>query len=181
MTTTSRPENHGRPGSADIPDGIPTTRPASLDRLDALTGTWEMEATFAAGYFGPGSPSVTGRDGRTTFEWLDGGFFLTQRFVNEHPAAPSGIAVIGPATDRAGLAVPGAFTQHYYDSRGVARVYQMTLDGGVWKVWREAPGFWQRYTGVISGDGDTITGAWEASADGQEWKHDFGLTYARAS
>ncbi len=55
----------------------------------------------------------------------------------------------------------------------------MSLDGRVWKLWRAAPGFWQRYTGQISEDGDTITGAWEGSADGQEWKHDFGLTYIK--
>jgi hypothetical protein len=72
---------------------------------------------------------------------------LAQRFVNEHPAAPSGIAIIGAGAD------PQIFEQHYYDSRGVARVYQMSLDGGAWKVWREAPGFWQRYTGEISEDG----------------------------
>ncbi len=71
----------------------------------------------------------------------------------------------------------GNFTQHYYDSRGVARVYQMTLDGQAWKLWRQAPGFWQRYNGVITEDDSTIIGAWAASADGQEWKHDFGLTY----
>jgi hypothetical protein len=113
------------------------------------------------------------RPRRTTFDWLEGRFFLTQRFVNEHPAAPSGIAIIGPGTDS------GTFTQHYYDSRGVARVYQMTLDGREWKIRREAPGFWQRYTGVISDDGTTITGAWDGSPDGQEWKHDFGLTYIK--
>jgi hypothetical protein len=99
--------------------------------------------------------------------------FLTQRFINEQPAAPSGIAIIGTG------AAPETFTQHYYDSRGVARIYQMTLDGGIWKLWREAPGFWQRYTGQISDDGNTITGAWEGSADGQNWKHDFGLTYIK--
>ena len=42
-----------------------------------------MEASFEAGYFGPGSPSVTGRGGRTTFEWLEGKFFLAQRFFIE--------------------------------------------------------------------------------------------------
>lgn len=42
-----------------------------------------------------------------------------------------------------------------------------------------ATGFWQRYTGLISGDGNRITGAWEGSADGQEWKRDFGLTYIK--
>jgi hypothetical protein len=150
-------------------------RPAALDRLEALTGRWDMEATFEAGYFGPGTPAVTERGGRTTFEWLDGRFFLTQRFTVEHPAAPSGIAIIGTGGE------PETFTQHYYDSRGVARVYQMTLEGGIWKLWREAPGFWQRYTGQISGDGNKITGSWEGSADGQAWKHDFGLTYIRVT
>jgi hypothetical protein len=103
---------------------------------------------------------MTGRGGRTTFEWLEGKFFLTQRFVNEHPAAPSGIAIIGVSSE------PDTFIQHHYDSRGVARVYQMRLDRAVWQIWREAPGFWQRYTGVISDDGNTITGAWEGSRTG---------------
>jgi hypothetical protein len=93
--------------------------------------------------------------------------------VNEHPAAPSGIAIIGPGEE------PCTCSQHYYDSRGVARVYQITLDGGEWKKWRQAPGFWQRYTGMISDDGTIITGAWEGSPDGREWKHDFGLTYIK--
>jgi hypothetical protein len=157
------------------PSDVPAGRPASLDRLGALIGHWEMEATFAAGYFGPDSPAMTARGASTTFEWLDGRFFLTQRFVTEHPAAPSGIAIIGVGTE------PDAFTQHYYDSRGVARVYQMTLDGGIWKLWREAPGFCQRFTGHISADGNMITGAWEASPDGQTWSHDFALTYLKAT
>ena len=161
-------------GHPDSPGDVPAGRSASLDRLDALIGHWEMEATFEAGYFGPDSPAFTGRGGRTTFEWLDGGFFLTQRFINEHPAAPSGIAVIGLS------AGPEAFTQHYYDSRGVARIYKMTLEGRMWKLCREAPGFWQRYTGTISDDGHKITGAWEGSTDGQTWKHDFSLTYIKA-
>ena len=113
-----------QPGAPDSPGDIPAERPASLDRLDVLIGRWEMNASFEAGYFGPGTPPITGRGGRTAFEWLEGRFFLTQRFVNEHPAAPSGIAIIDAGTD------PKTFEQHYYDSRGVARVYQMSLDGG---------------------------------------------------
>jgi len=162
-----------QPEAPDSPGDIPAERPASLERLDALIGRWEMEASFEAGYFGPGSPAITGRGGYTTFEWLEGRVFLTQRFVNEHPAAPSGIAIIGAGTD------PTTFEQHYYDSRGVARVYQMSMDGRVWKVWRAAPRFWQRYHGEISADGTTIKGAWEGSVDGSEWKHDFGLTYTK--
>ena len=159
---------------ADNPGDVPAERPLALDRLDALIGQWEMEATFGAGYFGPGTSARTGRGGRTTFEWLDGRFFLIQRFAVDHPAAPSGIAIIGPGEQ------PETWSQHYYDSRGVARVYQMSLADGIVRIWREAPGFWQRYTGALSGDGATISGAWERSADGREWQHDFGLTYTRA-
>src|SRR6266576_3160135 len=130
-----------------VPGDVPAERPQSLDRLEALLGTWEMEASFEAGFFGPDSPAVTERGGRTTFEWLEGRFFLLQRFTVENPMAPSGIAVIGVAADD-----PDVFEQHYYDSRGVARVYRMRIDGDEWKVWRDAPGFHQRYTGRIAED-----------------------------
>jgi len=164
MTTSA---DHG-------PGDVPAVRPASLARLDVLAGGWEMEATFGAGYFGPGTQAMTARGGRTVFEWLAGGFFLLQRFTVDNPAAPSGLAVIAASGDT------DAFTQHYYDSRGVARVYQMTLRDSTWTIWREAPGFCQRYTGRISADGAAIRGAWESSPDGQDWKHDFGLTYLRS-
>jgi hypothetical protein len=174
MMSAENPQDHNQHVAAERPGDIPGERPASLDRLNVLVGQWEMEAIFKAGFFGPGSPGITGR-GRTAFQWLEGRFFLTQHFVNEHPAAPSGITIISASED------PNTFAQHYYDSRGVARVYQMTLAGREWKLWREAPGFWQRYTGVISADGATITGAWEASADGRQWRHDFDLTYIKTT
>jgi hypothetical protein len=155
------------------PEDVPAARPPALDRLDALVGSWQLTAYFGAGYFGPGAAPVTGDGGRTVFEWLDGRSFLIQRFTNDHPAAPSGLAVIGVA------AGPDAFVQHYYDSRGVARDYQMSLAGGTWRLWREEPGFWQRYTGTFAPGGDTIDGAWEMSADGSDWRHDFRLTYTR--
>jgi hypothetical protein len=148
-------------------------RPASLDRLDVLVGRWRLETTFEAGRFGPDSPAVTDRGGRTTFAWLAGRFFLTQRFTNDVPNAPSGLSVIGAGAE------PETFIQHYYDSRGIARDYQMTLHDNVWALWREAPGFWQGYRGMISEDGNTIIGAWEFSPDGQAWQHDFSLSYVK--
>jgi hypothetical protein len=172
MTTSEMPHGHNQQAAPDAPADIPDERPVSLDRLNVLVGRWETKATFKAGFFGTGSPEITSR-GRVTFNWLDGQFFLTQRFVNDDPAVPSGITIIGMSEHR------DTFAQHYYDSRGVARVYQMTLEGREWKLWREEPGFWQRYTGAISEDGTTITGAWEASANGREWRHDFDLTYIK--
>jgi len=157
-----------------VPADVPGERPAWLADLEVLVGSWELQASFEAGALGPDSPAATMAGGKTTFEWLDGRFFLVQRFTSGTPAAPSGIAVIG-AEGQAGRC-----RQHYYDSRGVARTYEMSLDGGVWKLWRDEPGFFQRYEGRVSDDGRTIEGAWEKSADGADWQHDFGLTYVRS-
>lgn len=154
------------------PGDIPSERPAAIGRLGVLVGEWKTEASFTAGFFGPGSPAVSGA-GNTTFQWLEGEHFLIQRSSAEDPGAPTAIMIIGAGE------TPETLEQHYYDSRGVARVYQVNLEGGVWKIWREAPGFWQRYTGAISEDERTITGAWEKSADGSEWEHDFELNYAK--
>ena len=54
---------------------------------------------------------------------------------------------------------PGTVEQHYFDSRGVARVYRTTLEGSTWRVWREGSGDHQRYTGANSDDGRKIVGA----------------------
>ena len=67
----------------------------------------------------------------------------------------------------------------YYDSRNVRRVYRMSVAGGIWKMWRDAPGFNQRYTGTISDDGKTIGGQWEMSPDGINWEVDFDLSYTK--
>lgn len=159
------PGTAGPPAASHAPEDVPAVRPPWLSALDTLVGKWEMQALL------PFDPPVTGR-GLTTFEWLEGRFFLLQRFAAEHPAAPDGIAIISAAAD-------GKFTQRYFDSRGVQRVYAMSLRDGIWRIWRDAPGFWQRYSGILDGHGETITGAWERSTDGLAWEHDFDLTYRK--
>ena len=136
--------------------------------LDALAGEWSMEAVF------PFDPPVTGR-GRVSFEWLSEGSFLVQRWEVEHRDAPDGIAIIGPDGS------DGGYRQHYFDTRGVSRVYEMSLRDGVWKLWRDSPGFSQRFTGTFGDDGNTITGFWEKSGDGEAWEHDFDLAYTKQS
>ena len=112
--------------------------------------------------------------GRATFSWLEGRRFLVQRWTVDVPGAPDGIAIIGEDPDGDGL------LQHYFDSRGVARVYGMSLEGGVWRLWRDGDDFSQRFSGTVSDDGSTISGAWEIAADGSTWEHDFDLVYTRA-
>jgi len=139
-------------------------------QLERFIGAWSMQVAF------PGAPPVAG--GRVVFEWMTGEQFLLQRWEVPVPEAPNGLAIIGFDAGR------GTFLHHYFDSRGIARVYQMSLQDDVWTLSRETPDFSpldfaQRYTGTFSADGATIAGRWEIAHDGSTWEHDFDLTYVR--
>ena len=67
----------------------------------------------------------------------------------------------------------------YADERGVARIYQMRMDEGVWRMWRDSPGFSQRMTGTFSADGNTIVWRGELSRDGSNWEQDLDVIYTR--
>jgi hypothetical protein len=149
-----------------------TSNPA-LAALDLFVGEWSMDARFE------GTPAAGG-DARVVFEWLEGKQFLVERWTVPAPV-PDGIAIIGldPSSE-------GRYLQHYFDSRGVARLYRMTLADEVWRLWRDEADFSplefrQRYTGTVSDDGRTITGAWEICHDGTTWEHDFELSYRKLS
>jgi hypothetical protein len=133
----------------------------ALKQLEALIGEWEVEV-----------PQFPGPRGRAAFEWLEDGAFLRLHTDAPDPA-PSATLII--SRDESS----GTYTVLHYDSRGVSRVYQMTFDGGVWKIWRQAPGFWQRFAGTISDDGESIRATWEKSPDGSAWEHDFDLIYRK--
>ena len=132
----------------------------TLAALDVFVGEWTMEPRFDA-------VAPSGGGARVVFEWLPGQQFLVERSSVPVPEAPDGIAIIGadPSSE-------GAYVQYYFDARGVARLYRMTLTDNVWTLWREQADFSpldfrQRYTGTISNDGQTITGAWEICHDGR--------------
>ena len=141
-----------------------------LERLNPFVGEWDLEVSL---------PSPSGVRARAVFEWALDRRFLVQRVEISIPEAPNSIALMG--------ADPGgdAFTQHYYDSRGIIRLYAMTIEDGVWTLQRDSPdfsdlSFWQRYTGTFSANGDTIDGRWEISHDqGATYEKDFDLDYTR--
>ena len=151
---------------------------SAITRVAALVGEWSMVPEFQD------APAIdTGA--RVVFEWMRGGRFLIQRWevpgLDPVDMPATGIAIIGADPES-----PDSFLQHYFDSRGVARVYRMSFSDAVWKLWRDSPDvspldFSQRYTGTLSADGRTISGSWEICNDGTTWEHDFDLTYTKLS
>jgi hypothetical protein len=142
-----------------------------LAPLTPLVGDWTVEATWPEG----AALSGTTMTGTVSFGWVLDGAFLLQRAVIDRPEAPDVHALVGPSPAGDG------FLQHYFDARGVVRLYEMTFDGRLWRLERypPAPDFAQRFRGELSADGATITGAWEIQEDAG-FAHDFALTYRRA-
>ena len=162
----------------DWTGGQPTFTVFRATSPQAVTGSGNLIGSTDLRTFGDTPPADIGA--KASFAWLAGEQFLIERWEVPLPEAPDGIAIIGADRGR-----EGGYLQHYFDSRGVARVYKMSVEEGVWRLWRDEPDFSpldfsQRFTGTFSADGTTIAGRWEICQDGTTWEHDFDLTYARA-
>ncbi len=71
------------------------------------------------------------------------------------------------------------YTMLYFDERGVSRTYAMSLKDNLWRLWRSAPGFSQRFLGKIGEGGGSIVGKWELARDEADWKPDLEVTYTK--
>lgn len=142
----------------------------AIDQLAAFLGEWDTE--ISAMSMDP-DPSAVVR-GHSSFSWLEGGAFLLQHSEIPNSDFPTSTAVIGPDEEA------GTYRMLYYDSRGVSRIYRMTFSGGIWTLWRDFPGFSQRFHGTFSEDRGIITARWEKSTDGTNWEPDFALKYIKS-
>jgi hypothetical protein len=141
---------------------------SQLEHLNAWVGEWETEATH------PMLPDTV-VPGRISVEWLEGERFLLHRARNEHPDFPDSISVIGETEEGA-----DNLTMHYFDSRGVFRVYGLSAEEGELKIWRDDPAFRQRFTGRFSDGSSTFAGTWELNEAEAGWNDDLKITYRRA-
>jgi hypothetical protein len=144
-------------------DTMGDTPAAAVPALGRLVGTWTTEATH------PQVPGTVVR-GRTEIEWLEGERFLIVRARLDHPDFPDSISIIG---DTDGLKM------HYFDSRGVYRIVEVSISDDSWKLWRDAPGFSQRMIHTFEDSGDTIVGLAQLSRDDATWDDDLKITYRR--
>ena len=160
---------------------MPMTTDPTLGPLNRLVGIWTTDATHPA-Y--PGGVV----HGTAVIEWLEGERFLIHRARTDHPDFPDSISIIGfterdrvdnqPDSDPA-VATESPMSMHYFDSRGVFRVLDVSIDDEAWRLWRDAPGFSQRFTGTFADGGTTIAGTWQLCRDDINWNDDLAITYRR--
>jgi hypothetical protein len=146
-------------------------------QLGRLVGTWDLEATH------PSVPGLVVR-GTADIAWLDGQRFLIHRATMEHPDFPSSISILGRmdrdrVADAQAPAGEPRLCMHYFDSRGVFRVFELSIERGAWQLERLAPGFSQRFRGAFVEGGDVITGSWQLCEDDAHWRDDLEITYRR--
>ena len=138
----------------------------ALEPFRVFIGNWTTTGTH-------GLVPDTILHGHASFEWLENGAFLMMRSKVDDPRFPSTITIFG--SDDA----ENAYHMLTFDERGVSRKYDVTLRDNIWKWWRNAPGFFQRYEGTITNGGNTIITKGELSKDGVSWEKDLDLTFTR--
>jgi hypothetical protein len=111
-----------------------------------LVGTWEMSGDV---------------QGRVTYEWMEGGFFLVQGvdLGQQDGQRITGIEVIGH--ERPFSAKPSEdIKSRFYSNTGDTIDYVYELEGDTLTIWtgrRDSPVY---YRGTFGDDSDTLTGAW---------------------
>jgi Protein of unknown function (DUF1579) len=140
-------------GNAELPAPDP-----ALKRLDRFVGTWDMTGRTL-------DSDVDNVTGRTTFEWLPGGFFLEQRIELEFAGLLiQGLEVIGydPAS--------GTYPSTVFASMaGTPIPYVWEIEGDELTITTELLG--ANFRGKWSEDGTTFSGRLEAGrGQGRAWK-----------
>ena len=154
---------------------------AVLKTLERWLGHWTTEMTH------PALPGVVVH-GSASVEWLEGERFLIQRARTDHPDFPDSLAIIGftdsDRVDKGSRELQGdqtELTMHYFDSRGVFRVYDAAVEQEAITFSRLSPGFSQRFKGTFAEDGHTLNGLWQMRQDDEDWSDDLKITYKRCT
>jgi hypothetical protein len=143
---------------------VMTERDPLLAPFAMLIGTWSTEAKHRL------FDEVV--SGSTTFEWLEGGHFVVVRSHNDHELFPDAICVIGRPEAGEGLVL------EYFDSRGVRRTYQVAVEDGVMRWWRDHPGFDQRSHADLAPD--SFEFVHQLAETPGEWLDDMRTIYRRS-
>ena len=150
----SRPhEETGNKKSNILQPGKPDP---ALKHLEVFVGKWNTEGETTDDQSG----AVKKITGTSTTEWMDGGFFLIQRWdVRIGGEKNTGFEIIGYDTSSK------AYISHYYHSIGLSQEYQLTVQGNTWRYKSDS----ERCKLVVSDDGNTLSAKWEKLNDDSKW------------
>jgi hypothetical protein len=133
--------------TSESPPQQPPAPDPALKLLDRFVGTWEMKGRTL-------DSDVYNVSGRTTFEWLPGGFFLQQRIKLDFSGfVVEGLEVIGydPET--------GAFPSTVYPSMaGTPIPYRYEIEGDEVTITTDVIG--ATFRGRWSEDDERFSGGW---------------------
>ena len=116
-----------------------------LKSLDRLVGSWEISG---------------GAQGKTTYEWMEGGFFLIQHVdLEQYGQKIKGIEIIGHER-QFGAEPSEEIKSRIYDNMDNTLDYVYDLEGDTLTIWAGEKGSPAYYKGKFSDDGNTMTGAW---------------------
>lgn len=126
------------------PTQLPTPNP-DLKPLDRLVGVWRVSG---------------GAQGTTTYEWMEGGFFLLQHVeLNHEGNTNKGLEIIGHE-QKFGESPSEHIKSRYYGRSGETFDYVYQMDGDTLTIWAGDVGSPAYYRGTFSADGNTLTGGW---------------------
>jgi hypothetical protein len=130
-----------------------------MSALDRLLGTWEFTMQHTAM-----AEPVTGRQ---RYERALGGAFVLQHWTYDHPDFPDAIVLL--SNDK----------YHYFDVRGIVRVFDLEINDAGWSIVRLDEDFSQRCQAQFRGP-DAMESNGEVSDDrGVTWRRDFTMTCLR--
>jgi hypothetical protein len=128
---------------------IPDQPYSGLKTLEPLLGSWKASGGFI--------------EGRVTFEWLEGGYFLVQKVDLKHgDKSIKGIEYIGfdEATQ--------TLRSHYMDNHGSNFTYTWEVDDKTIQTWFGDKTSDNLFKGTFSDDGQSYSGQWEWPGGGYE-------------
>jgi len=141
--------------------------PRELRPLNKLIGTWNVTLKWSEETHKlVGGPKEVEAEAKISPMKEEGGFLHYQM-------GPAHWIIGGDESSK-------EFIVLYSDDRLISRVYRMSFARGVWKIWRDAPKFHQRFEGLVKSNGRRIDARWEKSEDGKIWVHDFDMTFVRS-
>jgi len=107
--------------------------------------------------------------GQLRYERVLGGAFLMQHWSYDHPDFPDALSLLSETQS------------HYFDVRGIVRIFDLDIDDMAWTMVHLDRAFSQRFETRFEG-ADAMQGTGEASPDGgATWRPDFTITYRRVS